>query len=952
MLARLPFQYVPPDDPTGVRPLVALTTRVSDDPSIALLDAWATVADVLTFYQERIANEGYLCTATERRSILELARTIGYELKPGVSASTLIAFTVEEAPGAPGVAYVPKRTKVQSIPEQGQLPQTFETSVEITARAEWNTLRPRISRPQDLAIYSEEDKLYMLGISSGFILSDGAVLIPKVNFNQVYSLDPSTVFDLSNSDKPEEVQAIEVHQVYLSGAITTLKEGDILLLVGKNATAEVKTLIRHIRHIEVDAVQQKTRVDFEDKPNLPSFSVQPVEPASVTLEAMPFTGDIINTKIRKQTWRERDLSAFLSIQGWNGKTMLRHLNTSLPTRPSLLAPSPAVSKVAEGIFAFHVQLGFFGHNAPRYESLPGHIEARLKGNPYPHPWDGPSGWEIWKDPITNDYYSDAHVYLERSLQGVVNNSWVVFERPIKQYAVYNIESVTDASLTGFALSAKATGIELATLDGKRLEDNLIDKPDKFKVRKTTAYIQSERLELAQMPIEDSVAKGSTSLQLDRMVLGLQVDQPIILSGERNDLRNVTSNEIIFLSDISHSSGFTTIFFRDPLHYSYIRKTVTFNANVALATHGETVVEVLGSGDASMPNQRFTLKKPPLTYVSAALESGSLSTLQLRINGILWLEVPRLYGLDPRGENFIVQIDDDGRTNVIFGDGKMGSRLPTGTENVSAIYRSGIGIQGMVAADKLTLLQKRPLGIRSVTNPFPANGAAEAESLESARINAPMKVLAFDRIVSLQDFEDFARGFAGIGKAMAVALLRDGTNLVHITIAAAASLKEGDASSPATNVVDTESDLFEKMVKAIKKASDPAQKFQVDSYQPLFFNVKAKVLVDPRYSAPTVLAKVEDALIDAFSFGNRAFGQAVAEAEVMTVIQSIQGVIASDLDQLYRYEEDKLPPGLDEQIIQGFLKSGNARWDQESNRILMAQLLLINPVGIRLEEMKS
>jgi hypothetical protein len=52
-------------------PLLNLTTRDPSDPAMALLDAWATVADVLAFYQERIANEGYLRTATERRSILE-----------------------------------------------------------------------------------------------------------------------------------------------------------------------------------------------------------------------------------------------------------------------------------------------------------------------------------------------------------------------------------------------------------------------------------------------------------------------------------------------------------------------------------------------------------------------------------------------------------------------------------------------------------------------------------------------------------------------------------------------------------------------------------------------------------------------------------------------------------------------------------------------------------------
>ena len=70
--------------------LAGLTTRDDDDFSIGLLDSWATVADVLTFYQERIANESYLRTATERLSVRGLARLIGYRLKPGVAASAYL----------------------------------------------------------------------------------------------------------------------------------------------------------------------------------------------------------------------------------------------------------------------------------------------------------------------------------------------------------------------------------------------------------------------------------------------------------------------------------------------------------------------------------------------------------------------------------------------------------------------------------------------------------------------------------------------------------------------------------------------------------------------------------------------------------------------------------------------------------------------------------------------
>jgi hypothetical protein len=110
MLGRLPIEQLADRPPGQDRPMAALTTRAADDPSIALLDAWAAIADVLTFYQERIANESYLRTATERRSILELARAIGYELNPGVAASTYLVFEVESAPGAPGSATGPRYT--------------------------------------------------------------------------------------------------------------------------------------------------------------------------------------------------------------------------------------------------------------------------------------------------------------------------------------------------------------------------------------------------------------------------------------------------------------------------------------------------------------------------------------------------------------------------------------------------------------------------------------------------------------------------------------------------------------------------------------------------------------------------------------------------------------------------------------------------------------------------
>ncbi|MCZ6677476.1 MAG: putative baseplate assembly protein, partial [Candidatus Poribacteria bacterium] len=179
MLTRLRTQ----EAPSGKRPLAALTGADTTDPTIAFLDAWATVADVLTFYQERIANEGYLRTATSRRSVLEMTRAIGYELQPGLAASTYLAFTVEDAVDATAVVTVPKGTQVQSIPQEtGQMPQTFETSEELTARAEWNALTPQLTRAQGVTIESDGENAALLkGTDTQLQTADAVLLVDPEN---------------------------------------------------------------------------------------------------------------------------------------------------------------------------------------------------------------------------------------------------------------------------------------------------------------------------------------------------------------------------------------------------------------------------------------------------------------------------------------------------------------------------------------------------------------------------------------------------------------------------------------------------------------------------------------------------------------------------------------------------------------------------------------------------
>lgn len=113
------------------------TVRQSDDYGIALMEMWAYLADILTFYQERIANEAFLRTALHRDTIMRLASMLDYKLNPGVAAITYLAFFVEEG----SKVHIPVGLRVQSVSGQDEKPQKFETIETLLADARLNQVR-------------------------------------------------------------------------------------------------------------------------------------------------------------------------------------------------------------------------------------------------------------------------------------------------------------------------------------------------------------------------------------------------------------------------------------------------------------------------------------------------------------------------------------------------------------------------------------------------------------------------------------------------------------------------------------------------------------------------------------------------------------------------------------------------------------------------------------------
>jgi predicted phage baseplate assembly protein len=358
-----------------------------------------------------------------------------------------------------------------------------------------------------------------------------------------------------------------------------------------------------------------------------------------------------------------------------------------------------------------------------------------------------------------------------------------------------------------------------------------------------------------------------------------------------------------------------------LTHSYVRETVRIAANVAAATHGESTGEALGSGNAGQALQHFPLRKSPLTYVYADEPPGRRSTLELRVDGLRWDEVDFLFGHGPDERVYTVRVDEDANADVQFGDGRTGARLPTGPENVRAAYRTGLGRDGNLDAGAITLLTARPLGVRSVTNPIPATGGTDPEEMVDARTNAPLTVLTLGRIVSLDDYADFARAFEGVAKAHSTWVWGSGGREVLLTV----------AGTDGADVPDT-GPVHRKLLDAIAKAGDPHVTVNLRSYEPVPFRLAATIGRDPALLAETVLAAAEAALREHFGFAARAFGQHVPLSEVLAVLHGVRGVLSVDVDALYTGAAAELRPLLQARV---------PRAGEDAASALPAQLLTID-----------
>ncbi len=589
--------------PEGGAPLARLRTRDRDDPSIALLDAFAVASDVLTFYNERIANEGYLRTATEFRSVQELARLVGYTPRPGVAAGTYLAFTLDAAPATP--VTIAKGMRVQSVPAQDQLPQSFETSEDLAARTEWNRLGLRVTAPQQFA--GQAGKLYLAGAATGLKPGD-ALLLGVADAKPL----PARVLSIDADAKADRTMVtleswlpIGLADRELTRLIANPPGGIVAPTIAASAAEFQMARTSEVAALAAD-LKAQIHTARDSLGGLPQTALRGwLEAVEKRVDVLAARSHALAADAERSDDEDQSLIAQLatkpSVPPASAARLARQTSTSFApgsgaTLQMLGAAAPAVgANYADAlkadrtaapplllkVYALRTRAGLFGRVFPKRSQTTrrgdGTFETHEIGE-----------WPIGTVGRVDTRREDpATVTLDAAYEGIAPGSWIMVDMssvPISQaqWIVRQIDRVVVASVaavdakraradyggsgdsTALRLGAGAKWIEYkeANDDNNPVGDQATIDREFQLIRRTAVYARSELLPLAEAPIETPlcIEDVDDAIELDGLYAGLEPGRYVVVSGERADIagtEGVQAQEVAMIARVVHGLRGTT-----------------------------------------------------------------------------------------------------------------------------------------------------------------------------------------------------------------------------------------------------------------------------------------------------------------------------------------------------------------------------------------------------------
>ena len=685
-----------------------------------------------------------LRTAGERLSLSEQARLIGYRLKPGVAAETCLAFTLQKPPPQP-VSSDPKQAsgvpdkvtldigiKVQSMPGPDEKPQTFETVEAIEARPAWNVLLPRMQEPK-LPVFGTRI-VYLQGAATQLKPGDALLFVGTERENNTGNKNwdfrrlQSVVLD-SSADR----------------TVVTLDRGlgTASPYVTPAANPKVYALRQRASLFGYNAPDWRVMSDSVKRGYLgigpsdsfsatewPGFTIADIsDPPTATATGTGLYGEYFNNKdLSSRKLSRTDTTVNFDWGSGSPDALIAADTFSARWTGWVHAPS-------SGNYSFHtfsddgvrlwVDNQLIINNWTDHGGTENSGSITLTaGNKYDIKLEyyenggaatiklswTPPGLTKQIIPQERLYPRNVHtLHLDALYPQIVHDGWLVLSVPEYQ-ELYQVDTAGEDARASFTLTGKTSRL---TVKGENLRELFNER-----LRETAVFASSEKLTLAETPITSDVA--GDFLRVEHKVEELAPGRRLILSGTTT--AGDETSEVLTLLKTEPDGDATKLFFTTSMLHQYRRGSVKLYANVALATHGETVhrdhsvaVRRARPISASPSNTHRSPSSAPTTRPAPRRHWRCGSTT------IRWHETPTLYDAGADDRSYVLRAEEDGAGTIQFGDGRHGARLPTGQDNVRAIYRKGIGAAGNLQAGQLSQLLTRPLGVEGGEQPAACRG---------------------------------------------------------------------------------------------------------------------------------------------------------------------------------------------------------------------------------------
>jgi hypothetical protein len=145
--------------------------RSEADFGVMFMEALASLADDLSYQQDRIAAEAWIETATQRRSLVRLARLVDYDPLPATAARTWLRFEL----AGPWIGTIPTGLAVSALAPDGTVVE-FETGTGLddrgphAAASAWNRMAPYW--------WDDAERCLAPGTTAMWIEDPGVALVP------------------------------------------------------------------------------------------------------------------------------------------------------------------------------------------------------------------------------------------------------------------------------------------------------------------------------------------------------------------------------------------------------------------------------------------------------------------------------------------------------------------------------------------------------------------------------------------------------------------------------------------------------------------------------------------------------------------------------------------------------------------------------------------------------